>query len=260
MVRKFLETPESKKAQDTLYNLIVNQNEITWQSIIYEMIHTGQINPWDVDISLLTHNYIQITKKVKKADFRISGKVLLAAALLLKLKSIRLVGKDIEELDRLFSSDEESMDSLFYEEEQQPTASEDIPSLIPRTPQPRKRKLSVYDLMNALEKALEVKERRLKKYIPLHNFEYAPKHRFDVGKSITKIYTAIKHFFVSTPSAILTFTSLLPSQKREDKIYTFIPLLHLATERKIDLEQQEPFGEIEIKLAEPKEIPEEDTS
>ena len=52
----------------------------------------------------------------------------------------------------------------------------------------------------------------------------------------------------------LTFSQLVPSNTKEDKIYTFIPLLHLTTQRKIDLTQQEHFGEIEIMLNTKKEV------
>ena len=46
----------------------------------------------------------------------------------------------------------------------------------------------------------------------------------------------------------LTFTKLIPSNSREDKVYTFIPLLHLTNQRRIDLEQEKHFGEIEVYL------------
>ena len=46
----------------------------------------------------------------------------------------------------------------------------------------------------------------------------------------------------------LTFTKLLPSESKEDKVHTFIPLLHLAQQNKIELVQETPFGEIEVLL------------
>lgn len=49
----------------------------------------------------------------------------------------------------------------------------------------------------------------------------------------------------------------MPSQKKEDKIFTFIPLLHLTNQRKVNLEQKEHFGEIEIMLNTKKEVGEE---
>ena len=52
----------------------------------------------------------------------------------------------------------------------------------------------------------------------------------------------------------LTFTKLVPSEKKEDKIYTFIPLLHLDNQEKVNLMQKEHFGEIEIEILDNKKL------
>lgn len=46
----------------------------------------------------------------------------------------------------------------------------------------------------------------------------------------------------------LKFTELLPSEKKEDKILTFVPLLHLRNQQKVELHQKIHFGEIDIEL------------
>lgn len=240
--------------QQRIFDLLLDKDDITWQSIILELVRTEQMNPWDIDISLLTNKYIGITKQLKKTDFRVSGKVLLAAAILLKIKSVRLVGRDITELDKLFVQEE--TDDLFYEDEIDAKAllgTEQVPSLIPKTPQPRQRKVSVYDLVNALEKALEVKKRRVMRSIPPQDIEI-PQRKVNMGEKITEIYSKIRRFFSITPKKRLTFTNLVPSDKKQDKVLTFIPLLHLTTQRKIDLMQREHFGEIEILIRANREI------
>ena len=98
------------------------------------------MDPWDIDVSLLTQKYIGMLRTLKEHDFRVSGKVVLAAAILLKLKSHKLVGEDLTELDRLLIGVEEGMDELGFEEAAQIEKLTEIPTLIPRTPQPRKRK------------------------------------------------------------------------------------------------------------------------
>ena len=55
----------------------------------------------------------------------------------------------------------------------------------------------------------------------------------------------------------LTFTKLIPSETKEDKVFTFIPLLHLSNRRSIDMHQNKPFGEIEIYLKSKKDIAQE---
>jgi chromatin segregation and condensation protein Rec8/ScpA/Scc1 (kleisin family) len=50
----------------------------------------------------------------------------------------------------------------------------------------------------------------------------------------------------------VTFSELIESDSREDKLYIFVPLVYLDTQRKIDLEQPEHFGEINIYLVDQK--------
>lgn len=244
--------PGQKGAHEKILEIVIDRDEITWQSIIYDLIKSEQIDPWDVNISLLSQHYIERIKRIKELDLRLSGKVLLAAAMLLKIKSNRLVGEDLDMLDSLMSGSPEE-DGAFEELgmwEQKP--KQDIPGLIPRTPQPRKRKVSIYDLINALEKALEVKERKVLRSIPPMSIEIPTKTR-DVGEVIKGVYLKIKGFFLRNTGQGLTFSQLVPSDSKEDKIFTFIPLLHLTTQRKIDLEQKEHFGEIEVMLTKTKQ-------
>lgn len=237
------------KGHEKILNIILKEDEITWQTIIYDLIKSEEMDPWNVDISLLTKKYIQMIKTLKEHDFRVSGKVLLAAALLLKIKSNKWFTEDMANLDSLFSSAEEDMEELLVDIEDDyyhPHATVDT-ELIPRAPQPRKRKVFIYDLVNALEKALEVKHRRILRNMPILDVKPPAKKR-DITAIIREIYMNIKNFFKSDSKKRLTFSRLVPSDSKEDKIYTFIPLLHLTNQRKIDIEQYQPFGEIEIIL------------
>ncbi len=238
---------KEKEGHEKILNIILKENEITWQTIIYDLINSEQMDPWNVDISLLTQKYIEMIKSLKEHDFRVSGKVLLAAALLLKIKSNKWIKEDIANLDSLFSSAEEDMDDLLdgLEEDYQPRETVDA-ELIPKTPQPRKRKVSIYDLVAALDKALEVKHRRVLRDVPILDVKIPVKKK-DISEVIREMYIKIKTFF-TTNNTRLTFSTLVPSETKEDKIYTFIPLLHLTNQRKIDIEQYQPFGEIEIIL------------
>ena len=233
---------------DKIFSIIMSKaDEITWQSIIYELVKSEQMDPWDIDVSILTQKYIDMLRSLKEHDFRISGKVLLAAAILLKIKSNKLVGEDLSELDRLLIGVEDEMEELGFDETGEIPKMDEIAALIPRTPQPRKRKVSIFDLVEALERALEVKKRRLLNSIPPLNLE-APKKKKDVTEIIREVYGRIKSFFINTLKDKLTFSKLLPSQSKEDKVHTFIPLLHLAQQNKIELLQEVPFGEIEVLL------------
>ena len=238
----------NKEPHEQIFELLLDKDEVTWQDIMKDLVKSEQMNLWDINISSLTKKYIETIKKLKELDFRVSGKMLLAAAILLKIKSNKLVGEDIEYLDRLISEQDEE-ELLDFEEEIRPRQQEEMPTnLIPRTPQPRKRKVSIYDLMGALEKALEVKRRRVLKSIPPMNVEIPKKSR-DISDIIKEVYGKIKVFFWEHRKDRLTFSKLIPEgATKEDKVYTFVPLLHLTNQRKIDLFQQQHFGDIDIIL------------
>src|SRR3989338_10607117 len=243
---------------DKIFEILFNKDEISWQSLLLELVKEEGMDPWDINISLLSKKYIEMLGSLKKMDFHISGKVVLAAALLLKVKSNRLVGEDILNLDRFFanSQEEESYEDFAsdLEFEQLPDTS-GIPILIPHTPQPRKRKVSIYDLMEALQKAMDVKKRRIMRQLPSGRILTLPTRSFDIGNAIRELYLKIKGYFNQGQEKIM-FSQIVPSEEKKDKVYTFIPLLHLATQRKIDLMQQEHFGDIEIDFIEGKKIAE----
>ena len=242
--------------------MLVKEDEITWQTIIFDLVKKEEMNPWDIDIKVLSQKFIEMVKQLKEMDFRISGRVILAAAILLRLKSSKLLEEDITMLDRLITMDDNAEEE-FYEDLQAEYESGAILAdgtknqefqLIPRTPQPRKRKISVYDLVGALNKALEVKVRREGRYVPIAPEVKAPENVVDISKIIDSVYIQIKNFYKNSENGKLKFSQLLPSESSDDKIYTFIPLLHLTNQRKIDLDQENHFGEIDISLTDGKNI------
>ena len=65
--------------QDQFFDLITGE-ELSWQSIIYDLIKTEQLDPWNIDIGILADRYVEIISKLEDADFFISSKVLLACS------------------------------------------------------------------------------------------------------------------------------------------------------------------------------------
>ena len=246
--------------QEQIYDILVEQNDITWKAILYDLIKTERMDPWDVDLSQITGKYIQRVKGLKEHDLKVSGKVLLAAALLLKIKSKRLVGEDLNEFDRLLATAEMTEDQFYEELESDLQKARVIPPeemlrLIPRTPQPRRRKVSVYDLVRALEKALEVKHRRLIKMGSPEARVIMPARKIDITLAIKQIYKSIREWFVVNKKSKMKFSELLPKDADKNaKLFTFVPLLHLGNQRKIDLSQEEAFQDFDIRLIKEKKL------
>ena len=246
----------SHKSNDQIFNMLLSEDEITWQSIIYNLVKTNEIDPWNVDISELSSKFLDLLKKLKEMDFRVSGKILLAAAILLKIKSNKLIGEDMTNFDNLFKFQEESesldeyVDSLDLNEQLlklDGIKNEDI-SLIPRTPQPRERKVSIFDLVDALQRALDVKKRRVVNSTKQTKEFKIPEKVRDITEIIRDVYSNVKTYFIKNQKNSLEFSQLLSSEEKEDKIFTFLSLLHLTNERKIDLEQEQHFSPIFVKM------------
>ena len=238
--------------QQQIFDMLLNQEEVSWKSLIYELIKTEQMDPWDINITLLTQKYIQVIKAMQEHDLRISGKILLAAAVLLKIKSTHLVDHDISQLDSLINQSDEQMEGeeLFEELNSGERKLKEKYKLIPKNPQPRTRKVSVEDLIQALQKAMVSKRRILEqqrpsKFVP-------PKRGLDILEVIRELYHKIV-YYDQKDQKNLTFSKLVPpgAGKRE-KVHTFIPLLHLENLQKVETSQKQHFDEIYVRLLDKK--------
>ncbi len=239
--------------QQEILDLVLKEEEVGWKTIIFDLVKAEQMDPWDIDISLLTQKYLEVIKKLKEHDLKVSGKVLLAAAILLKMKSTHLIDKDISRLDALLNPDEplleddEQLETVHGKKEKQQF------TLIPRNPQPRNRKVSVHDLVNALQQALATKKRMLEKIRPVQ-FNL-PEKKVDIMEVIHDMYHKVVYYTEKEQTQKITFSKLLPPRAgRHEKVYTFLPLLHLENQQKIDMEQEKPFAEINVSIAKPKKI------
>jgi len=237
--------------QEQILDMLLEEEEISWRTIIVDLVKTEQMDPWDVNISSLTKKYIEVIKTLKEHDLKISGKVLLAAAILLKMKSSHLMDKDLSRFDALISPEEtldELEDELYEEIEGGERRLKQKFALIPRNPQPRNRKVSINDLVSALQRAMATKKRVLAKIKPV-KFEQLNKRSVDIMEVIHDIYHKIVYYSKKDEKQKLTFNKLLPPRAgKQDKVYTFIPLLHLENQRKVEMNQKKPFDEISVGL------------
>ncbi len=204
--------------QEKLFNMLFEEDEITWQTMIYELVRTEEMDPWDIDLKVLSTRFLDIVRDLKKLDFRISGKIILAAAILLRIKSSRLLEEDISHLNQLIASTEESEDDIMDDMEgdidYRQEVDDDKFRLIPRTPQPRKRKVSVFDLVDALNKALDVKKRRTRFEIPEARVT-VPEKKKEITIIIREIYGQIIEYFRDEKIKKLRFSQLIPSDRQE---------------------------------------------
>jgi segregation and condensation protein A len=241
---------EEKKGsvkQDQIQTLLFNR-EIGWQEIIYDLINTEQLDPWDIDISILTEKYLEKIQQLEEADFFVSSKVLLAASLLLRIKSEILLNKYIKSIDEiLFGSKEIKKYPLERIE-----LNEEVPELVIRSPIPRFRRVTLQELIESLNKAIKTENRRINKEIITKNALVEagislPKRKFSIKDKIREIYSKLFKHLNENEIKSVSFTEFIGTN-REEKIMSFSPLLHLENQQKVWLEQGAHFEEIYIWL------------
>jgi len=235
-----------KIGQNEVYELLTSK-ELSWQAIIYDLINTEQLDPWNIDLAILSNKYLGKIKELEEANFFISSKVLLAASILLRLKSEILIHKYIKSLDEiLFGKKEESKPFEKIEIDEN-----ELPALYPKTPLPRYKKVSLQELMSALNKAISTENRRIKKEVVKVQQEkdseiVLPKVKISVRDRIRKIYSKILTAFKKKKTKV-SYSDIAGGDK-EERIACFLPCLHLDNQHKLFLEQEEHFNEIWVWL------------
>jgi len=175
--------------------------------------------------------------------------MILASALLLRIKSDKFMDEDIAHFDNLMYPPEE-LDPMEMEAYlDAPAPQREKVKLTIKTPQARKRRVTLSDLMGALQKALEVNQRKVsKKEYSLSIDMEIPVKEIDITALIKDVYSRVVGHFETNEKGELTFSMLVKSDRKEDKILTILPLLHLDNDGKVELNQVEHFGDIYIKL------------
>ena len=236
--------------QEQIHDLLFNR-ELGWQEIIYDLINTEQLDPWDINIIILSDKYLEKISNIEEADFFVSSKVLLAASLLLRIKSEILLNRYIKSIDDiLFGKKEQAKYSLERIE-----LDENIPELIPRSPLPRFRKVTLKELMDSLNKAIITENRRIKKeIITRNNFKETafslPKRKFSIREKIIEVYRNLTDKFkIDKKKNKISYNEFV-NNNRDEKILSFLPLLYLEEQKKVWLEQEKPFEEVYIWLKE----------
>lgn len=228
---------------------LISSDELGWQSIIYDLIKTEQLDPWDIDLAVLADKYVETIQLLEEADFFVSSKILLACSLLLRLKSEILINSYIQDLnDALYGRKEDKhteLERIFVSEDE-------LPTLVPRTPMARHKKVTLQELMGALNSAIETENRRIKKEIKGRQAEKSalivmPKDSFIPLKvRVKNIFGIVKNYIGVDGKESVKFSEM--AESKEERLASFVPVLHLSNDGKVFLRQPKHFEDIHITL------------
>lgn len=204
----------------------------TWREMLLDLVVSEKLDPWNIDIVDIASRYLERIRNLQKLDLRVPANLILAASILLRFKSDAL----------RFEEEEQVVEQQTFIDEQTPV---EIPMLSLRTRIPRKRKVTLNELMSALEEVFEEQRKRQEKPVIKESMVInIPK--YDITERMKEIYRRVKEN--ADASGLVTFSSLLKKRTREEIIYTLLPILHLAQDGRVSIFQEKFFGEIFIQL------------
>jgi segregation and condensation protein A len=241
-------SPADKVGQEQIHGLLFEE-KLSWQSIILDLIRSGQLDPWDIDIAVLADRFLGKVRQLEEANFFVSSQVLLAAAILLRLKSDILLNYYLPSLDAVLFNKKKTDDKKYSQERIE--LGEEVPGLMLRTPLPRFKKVTLEELMQALGNAIKTENRRIRKVVVAKQQEMEaaavmPKSAINIKDRIRNVYAQLKEIFAEREEK-LAFSEIAGSTN-EEKIAAFVPLLHLDNQQKVWLEQNGHLDEIWILL------------
>lgn len=209
----------------------------TWREVLMELVDKNKIDPWDIDITEITDHYIEAISHMKVLDLHIPANIILAASILLRMKSEMLI---LVENEEPVISDEAGANRVIPE----------VPSLVSRLRlQPGKR-ITLSELIDALGDAMKLQQAHSQAAsvpkIPIS----MPVNTEDIDAKLDKVYTLVKNNI--DKEYMTTFKYLLNnfSSAESALLDLFVPLLLLMQQSRLKLRQDVFFSEIFIMLNE----------
>ena len=255
------ETADYIRPEERILKVANDKNEINWKSFLYQLIHDENLDPWDIDLGILTQKYLEVMRDLKEVDFDSSGKFLTIAVFLLKTKAENLVEQDLRGIEEQIAQAQRSDDSTEEIESLEEIDShlEDISdfkkkeryTIKVRNPIARKRKVNIFDLVKLLENTFKQSNRRRENFFYRnHKWEYEgpifEKKKKDLKEIISELHDLIVCEWKSKKGHI-TFGYVSKNAKSKmELLHIFMPLLHLHNQNKVYLKQKGHFGDIEI--------------
>ncbi len=220
---------QAVKAEDKILNLVVRDH--SWEQIIFHLIEADGLDPDDVDLEKLAKYFLDYISKLEQLDFHIPAKMVIIAAVLLRMKSDKL-GFEKE--------------LVMPEVSEKPSPIEKIETLPLNVPLRRqsRRKVSVQELIEALRRIVETKDKKERKFLRMQDRIEITED--DITEKIDKLYSRIAWILDRMSGEPLKFTQLVGEWKRNNVVKSFVPLLQLAHQGKIDVAQEDFFKEIYI--------------
>ena len=199
-----------------------------WQEVLANLVVEEGMDPLSIDIAKLADSFMIYLNKVKEFNFRVPARFILVAAILLRMKCELLLEEEIKK-DKI-------------EGATGPLLDVEVPILTPPVMRKPTRKVTLDELITALNKAFTFKEKKETKKLRIRR---AAEQLIGPAEDIE---LKIKEIFNEILRGKRKLSDIVPVWRRKEIVEIFMPLLYLTQRGKISCEQEEFFKEIYINL------------
>ncbi len=223
----------------------------TWKDVLIGLVNREELDPWDIDISKLTSKYIRFIGKMKKFELHIPANLILAASVMLRIKSDSIVLKEDGDYEAEYLVDDIPSELDFNPNF---TSIESVPELKYRAKLPRKRKVTLNELLNAVEDAMksEFNAERRRTKMPIKDqkfFEELEIDKVDVEELMMNTYQNLR---ANADKYNLARFDEICGNTTEEMVLSLLAVLYLCSYNYVDVMQEKFFGDILIKVLDPK--------
>ncbi len=207
----------------------------TWREVLIDLVDKNRLDPWDIDISEIADRYMNAVRSMKVLDLHVPANIILAASILLRMKSEMLV---------LIESEEPQPGIESVPQRQVP----EVPALASRLRlQPGKR-ITLTELIDALSEVMRMQQSAPRAPVQQKIFTGISINTEDIDAKLDQVYNEVKGM-VDTKN-MATFASLAIGYKSPESVLLdlFVPLLLLMHRGRLMMVQDAFFGDIFIML------------
>ncbi len=236
--------------------------------MLVDMARRGEIDPWNVDVVEVADKFLQELERAKKLDLRVSGRVLLYAAILVRMKADILAEEAVLENDENENEDNcENYENYIIEDyppeidffdgvcnncestceiydididldiDLQEFKSDEVISYLLSPRRKVRRFTTLKDLLAELKKAEKGKKKKekVRKGDEVKRVIEIP-HEEDMEDTIERVERELIKLF--EVKGIVMFSELVMNKRKSEMLSYFVSLLYLSFRKKIEIEQE----------------------
>ncbi len=240
------------------------------------MVRKGELDPWNVDVVEIADKFLKRLEEAKKLDLRVSGRVLLYAAILVRMKADVLAAEAVSYSEEGSDDEPEIPGEEFliddfefgmspglqdfqelhdFQELPEPSYDEvedEILAALLSTPVRKARRYTTLkDLIEELRRAEEVQKRRRRKrrqaeeMVPDRTMETP--HEEDIEETIIRVESELLSILAKRRPVF--FSHVVRGKNTGEVVSYYISILHLSFRKKLFISQERIFeSDIEIDI------------